>query len=381
MWLYVPSASVPEGAALIWRSVWRFRTLARSVGWNGTCTQPRTWSKLCTKDGWIQRLCGQIYTPSTAAHGVARWIASLQDIPVNPSAMPEHVAVKQIRATCGQTWRALSRKWNPVYVCLRTSPATSLWDSMPSTPTLTEWASRLRLVCLARQKWARRINGSAFSLWPTAGANDHKGSAKPGQRRGQLDEAAEQLWKTPRTLTGGGESAERKQALGRTQSGGGDLQAQAESRHWPTPRAEDSESAGRRQSRGVDDTLTAASRSFSHPDPMMPPDGSPSWHAGKTMPRLWPTAAAMDAHDIPNGNPEERRKKGGCANLSQMVREGQDDLRLNPRFVAWLMGWPPIAEDGYGFWAMESSPYRGPMLSEPCWWHLMMREHLVHLMP
>src|SRR5207253_8086609 len=33
---------------------------------------------------------------------------------------------------------------------------------------------------------------------PTAGANDGKGTAKPGQRRGQLDEAAAQLWSTPR---------------------------------------------------------------------------------------------------------------------------------------------------------------------------------------
>ncbi len=32
--------------------------------------------------------------------------------------------------------------------------------------------------------------------WPTPGANDHKGSSKPGQRRGQLDEAAEQLHTT-----------------------------------------------------------------------------------------------------------------------------------------------------------------------------------------
>jgi hypothetical protein len=30
--------------------------------------------------------------------------------------------------------------------------------------------------------------------WPTAGANDHKGSATEGQRRGQLDEAAEQIF-------------------------------------------------------------------------------------------------------------------------------------------------------------------------------------------
>jgi len=32
--------------------------------------------------------------------------------------------------------------------------------------------------------------------WPTPSANDHKGSNKPGQRRRQLDEAAEQLWPT-----------------------------------------------------------------------------------------------------------------------------------------------------------------------------------------
>lgn len=33
--------------------------------------------------------------------------------------------------------------------------------------------------------------------WPTPGANDHKGSAKEGQRRGQLDEATEQKFSRP----------------------------------------------------------------------------------------------------------------------------------------------------------------------------------------
>lgn len=35
--------------------------------------------------------------------------------------------------------------------------------------------------------------GSGFGWWPTPGANDWKGSSKWGQRRGQLDEAAENL--------------------------------------------------------------------------------------------------------------------------------------------------------------------------------------------
>ena len=39
--------------------------------------------------------------------------------------------------------------------------------------------------------------------------------------------AKQGLWPTPRTITGGAESAERKQELGRTESGGGDLQSAA----------------------------------------------------------------------------------------------------------------------------------------------------------
>ena len=44
-------------------------------------------------------------------------------------------------------------------------------------------------------------------------------------------------WPTPRTITGGAESGARKQELGRTDSGGGDLQAAAQ--NWPTPTVQD----------------------------------------------------------------------------------------------------------------------------------------------
>ena len=46
-------------------------------------------------------------------------------------------------------------------------------------------------------------------------------------------------WPTPRTRTGGPESAERKQELGRTRSGGSDLQAVALTAGWPTPSTRD----------------------------------------------------------------------------------------------------------------------------------------------
>lgn len=76
--------------------------------------------------------------------------------------------------------------------------------------------------------------------WPTATAKDADSAGNrssplcnPGT---SLHEAATN-WPTPRTLTGGGESAERKKELGREEAGGGDLQAAAET--WPTPNQRD----------------------------------------------------------------------------------------------------------------------------------------------
>lgn len=55
-------------------------------------------------------------------------------------------------------------------------------------------------------------------------------------------------WPTPRTLTGGGESAERKKELGRDEAGGGDLQAAAET--WPTPNQRDYKGSDLKTRRG-----------------------------------------------------------------------------------------------------------------------------------
>jgi hypothetical protein len=51
--------------------------------------------------------------------------------------------------------------------------------------------------------------------------------------------------------------------------------------------------------------------------------------------KLLPTPQAFDANEVPNGNAEERRKKGGCRDLSQEVSGS-----LNPQWVEWLQGFP-----------------------------------------
>lgn len=72
--------------------------------------------------------------------------------------------------------------------------------------------------------------------WPTAAARDVKGTYRTlvrsdGKLRGDLLPDAAGLWPTPRAMTGGPESALRKQELGRTESGGGDIQAAVSD--WP----------------------------------------------------------------------------------------------------------------------------------------------------
>lgn len=94
-------------------------------------------------------------------------------------------------------------------------------------------------------------SGSSSSVtaaqWPTANTRDSADSArgttdpnKPMHPRETLTDAIRQ-WPTPRTVTGGAESAARKQELGRTGSSGGDLQAEA--LLWTSPVGRDGKGA------------------------------------------------------------------------------------------------------------------------------------------
>jgi len=83
--------------------------------------------------------------------------------------------------------------------------------------------------------------------WPTPIVNDSRGGrnstavrSNPNSKHHDgmtlVDAVSLTGWPTPRTVTGGAESAERKQELGRTVSGGSDLQAVAQLTGWGTPR-------------------------------------------------------------------------------------------------------------------------------------------------
>jgi len=198
MWLIpapcASSHSAPEEVDSTSASSWLCQTLASSAGWNGMPARAATWRQRCKRTAWLRSLCGRISEPSTVARGVEQWIASLRDTPVSHSAKPEGDKAQTILATCGRTSHASFEKSNPQSCFWKMSPAMYHSDSVKSSQNYTRWAIALRAESLRRRKLALRINGNECLCWPTPGANDHRGSAKKGQRRGQLDEAAEQIF-------------------------------------------------------------------------------------------------------------------------------------------------------------------------------------------
>jgi hypothetical protein len=152
------------------------------------------------------------------------------------------------------------------------------------------------------------------AMWPTpnaTAANDGempetwlirqeelKAKGYNGNGAGMPLAIASQLWPTPRTITGGAESAERKQALGRTESGGGDLQAAIEM--WQMPKAQDAKHATASPAEIARHDPTLAAQVHLWPTPNARDhkgQDMPGRHGGESLPQMlmsWPTPQAAD---------------------------------------------------------------------------------------
>lgn len=210
--------------------------------------------------------------PSTGDPGAEWWISSLEGFRVRTYRTPDDGrASGESGADCGPSSPDWLAKFDPDTCSLKMSQRCLFEEWSESSVTLPPSGTMRSGYVYRRQPWAPRTSASASScwptpnerdhkgapgkgcqergghqsslpasvaLWPTAGANDWKGTAAPGQRRGQLDEAAEQLLCTPKTITGGPEKRKTKEARG---SGGIDLQTQVLSlSSHPVPPSENS---------------------------------------------------------------------------------------------------------------------------------------------
>lgn len=206
-----------------------------------------------------------------------------------------------------------------------------------------------RLVASARSTKDKGSTSSA--TWPTPQSFDatndgepralrYKGNApseaghsspidKPGSYRGDLkDYAGLAGWPTPKTPTGGAESAERKQELGRTSSGGGDLQAAAILATWPTPDysiAQDGESLETWEKRRAELKEKGVNGNGC---------GTPLTIAAQMA--GWPTPAEQNADGGPNPtfDPANHCTLQTAAQMSDLVAEAAPEPQME------LAGWP-----------------------------------------
>lgn len=294
-WLYVPnvstsspSAQAEEGSTS--ESSWQFQTLARSCWWRGKPSPSRTWSQRWKRASWLQRLCGVMPEPSTAARGAESWMASLAASRANLTALPAARAGSSTSGTCGAQRAGSSDKHARGSFSSRTSPGCSRQGLTTSLAprefgeTYSAWVSRLRADWSRRRKLARRMSGSASlsSAWPTPAARDHKGANGPehlqnGSGRLHLDQLPNFV-----------------------------------AHCWPTACVTDANGA-RNLTSGRSD-----------------PDSK--HHSGVTLNdaiRLYSLQDRVTSKDGVTSSPQRRT--------------------LNPRFVAWLMGWPQPASTGCGF--------------------------------
>jgi hypothetical protein len=229
---------------------------------------------------------------------------------------------------------------------------------------------------------------------------DHKGNVGGG------GEFAKQVqnWSTPRTITGGGESGDRKKELGRDESGGGDLQAQAAI--WQTPATDSFRSRGgdRKHEMGLDQQVRSffpspAARDWkgaNAPEGMTRQDGKsradqlanfveysiPAWrtpcerdhHPHGLENRTRNVAQILLAHQAEAYSPSSPQGPAPpsgriCWCNSPNCDQPSHRRRLNPVFAEWLMGWPlHWTNEQRGFDAQGMESYRLRLRQHLCYW-------------
>jgi len=377
---------------------------ARSLWWRGKPSASRTWLKRWKRESWIRRLSTRTFTHSRGLTTHLAWTSSLEDSRVSPSPTLEVARASMIRVTCGRRSAKDSTLFDLGSASSRTSteslplglPATTPFSTMCSQ-TWSSWVTERRQRALQRAKSAHRIDGSggSFLEWPTATVGDSRSSARHTTTtgvshsgttlvdavriwptptgihadRGNHDEPVENYeqrvrdyeegrakgkpgkslgvavrkdWPTPRTPSGGAESATRKQELGRTSSGGSDLTSAV--REWPTPTAAEGGKIPCSPNYGNVGLSN-------HPDLV----GTPDREKGKkSRKKDWPTATSRDWKDSPgmSFNREGRGPEGRVDLLPRAVfadgRQGRASHKtdgsplglLNPCWVEELMGFP-----------------------------------------
>jgi hypothetical protein len=358
LWLFVPemsSLSAPESVGLSSElpslSDCAAKMLAASATWRGKPQPPQAWSRRWKAGGFIQRLSGLTFSPSTLALGVDLFISSLRATHARTTALPETRLAQTASGSSHPKLSASPASAGLILSSEKTCRGTRTDSLKPSSQHWSNWASALRQEYSVRPKPVIPCGAKDCSSWPGPDATNrvrdaetmekcaafrlrnagqktvplylaevaqdwHAPRCNDPEKRGQISDdprngIAGQVenWAGPKVLQGGPNS--NREARG---AGGPDLQEQATA--WAAPAAQNHKGSSEGSSEGSmvrqdgksrEDILSYQAEQF-----FRPPSSQDQPTAG----------GSMSSIDGPNSNQPSAKRK------------------LNPIFVEALMRWP-----------------------------------------
>lgn len=201
MWLFIPSACVPESAASTWDSK-ALERLAASATSSGKHFRPHVWSRRCKEASWPKLLSGVTYEPSMLQRGVAAWISSLAATRASRFHSPDSAKASTTRDTFGPKSCGSTAPPAPDTCSARTSPDTFRLGSPLSLPTLPRSGRLSNGICTERPTLERRTNENGYSFWPSATVSDAASAARHTTKTQVMHSGtsltdAMRLWPTP----------------------------------------------------------------------------------------------------------------------------------------------------------------------------------------
>lgn len=393
-------SSSPDFAPLVSLSG---KVTPRPASWRGWKTRP-----------WSLRLFGAATSPGWTPPHFSAWISSLQGSPASRGPALANAKARKTPAGSGRTSPPSFARLDPDSSFWKTSRASLLGDSDTFLQTWPASGSMRNGACYRRPTWAPRISASGSSSWPTATVMDSASSgSKPGSGHVTLTDRAVRQWPTatatpygnnqsaspgaavrpslntmartgswPTPVAHGTERSAEANIVHRAQTGrkgynelnvvaklwqtpsvadttgghatrggerSGELLLNGQAANWPTPRSRDE------KGKGYEDGLPNVAQSWPTPTAAAGQRGSDPTRDRGPGPSLDGMAASF-----PSGQPDPTTPTGGDGSLNSGPTSRP--RCLNPRFVGWLMNFPPgwtdvsrpIDSTSFAAWAMQS---------------------------
>ena len=354
MWIHIPktsSASTQEEVDSTLDLDWLFPMLEQSVTWRETSHQAQYWSKRCKQVSWMMHLFGQIPTPSMANHGMENWIGSLEDSPANHGQSQEEEKAQKTNDGFGMTSSELLARYNPKESSWKTCQVSLLdTESTPYLERFPNWGMMQNGVMSKLPMSVLPTVGQESSSWRTSAASDGEGGVKE-MRKGSnsqyklRDHSANVVanWMTPNTL---------------------------DSMPPKSLEAMQKQFQGARKGRKTPSNLREQVIPQLHPSTW----GTPSardWKGSSPNHKKRPNLDWQTEHGIWMSSPQDPNQESGTESEQKDLTSPQPwkNLRLNPMFVEWLMGWmwdlTGLTDSGY--LATESYLYKQVMHLNYLW--------------